>query len=110
MVALWLAARGLDADAAARLASYQGSGADAFEQGLAWPGGCGPVVWSPQDLAAARAVLALPAAEVQAVIAGDLARWSSPAASTDELLAVLGLASQGPPEPMEIRAEDWCDE
>lgn len=109
VVALWLAARNLDADAAARLASYQGSGADAFERGLAWPGGCGPVVWSPQDLAAARAVLALPAAEVQAVIAGDLARWSSPAASTDDLLAVLGLASQGPPEPMELRVEDWCD-
>ena len=106
--ALWLAARGLDAGAANTLATFKGSGEDAFGRGLAWPDGCGPVVWSPTDLEAARAVLAMPEAQVRPVVLGDLARWSSPAVATDELLAALQLPGLGAPEPITLRLERWC--
>lgn len=63
VVALWLAARGLDLDDAMHLATVEepgdsdenlirGQTTDPFEHGLAWPTMCGPVVWSPQDLVA----------------------------------------------------------
>lgn len=58
VVALWLAARGLELGDALHLATVEnpgdadenlirGGGNDAFERGLAWPTRCGPVVWSP---------------------------------------------------------------
>lgn len=100
IVTFWLAARGLSADAARRLASVDpvADPAGPFFDGYTWPGVCGlaPVVWSAPDLAAARAVLALPAAEVARVVADDFARWRDEATGTDELLAALDLPPGGP--------------
>ena len=99
VVALWLATRGADADAvrSASTSDYPGS-ADAFERGSLQTGMCSvpPVVWSAQDLAAARAVLALPETQVARVVTDGWPRWSDPRTGTDELLAALGLPAVGP--------------
>lgn len=119
VVALWLAARGLDLDEALHLATVEnpgdpdqnlvrGGGNDAFERGLAWPTMCGPVVWSPQDLEAARTLMRAPQAKVAAVVARGFNRWSDPTTATDELLGELGLPSAGPAETVVIRTEAHC--
>jgi hypothetical protein len=107
VVALWLAARGLDPDDALDLAATP-DGSDAFQRGLAWPTMCGPVVWSPQDLAAARQLLLAPEAEVSSVIAGGFDRWSDPATGTDEVLLALGLPPVGPQEVVVSQHESFC--
>lgn len=119
VVALWLAARGLDPADAVGLATVEnpgdsdenlvgGAGPDAFELGLAWPNMCGPVVWAPQDLAAARMLMRAPEAEVAAVVDARFARWSDPGATTDELLVALGLPAVGPPSTIVTRTEAHC--
>lgn len=119
VVALWLAARGLELDEALHLATVEnpgdsdenlvrGGGNDAFERGLAWPNMCGPVVWSPQDLEAARALMRAPEAKVAAVVERGFDRWSDPTTATDELLGELGLPSAGPYETIVIRIEAHC--
>lgn len=110
VLALWLAARGLDADEAIRLASVDESDSpdDAYGRGYAWPSGCAPVVWSAQDLRAARTVLTLPGEVVRDVLRGDPGRWSDPATTTDELMETLGLDPVGPFDVVEARAEDYC--
>ena len=119
VVGLWLAARGLELDDALHLATVEspgdsdenllrGGGHDAFERGLAWPTMCGPVVWSPQDLEAARALMRVPVAQVASVLEGGFARWSDPATGTDELLAELGLPSIGRQEEIVRRTESFC--
>jgi hypothetical protein len=100
IVTFWLAARGLSADDARRLASVDpvAEPAGPFFDGYTWPGTCGlaPVVWSAPDLAAARLVLALPEADVARVVTDDFARWRDDATGTDELLAALDLPPGGP--------------
>lgn len=119
VVALWLAARGLDLDDALGLATVEepgdpdenllrGETTDPFEHGLAWPTMCGPVVWSPEDLAAARAVLRLPEDEVGAVVRDGFPRWSDPRTGTDELLVELGVPSAGPYREIVTRVESFC--
>jgi hypothetical protein len=112
VVALWLAARGLDQDDAIDLTTVElsddTSPEDAFEAGLAWPEMCGPVVWSPQDLEAARALLRLDAAAVGAVVDAGFDRWSDRRTGTDELLAELGLPSMGPYSEIVPRTEQFC--
>lgn len=119
VVALWLAARGLELDDALQLATVEepgdsdenlvrGQTTDPFEHGLAWPTMCGPVVWSPQDLEAARSVLRLPEAEVAAVVASGFDRWSDPGTGTDELLAELALPGAGPYADIVSRTESFC--
>jgi hypothetical protein len=110
VVALWLAARGLDAADARRLASHHFNPDDRPESptptpldlGMAWPDPCSagppPVAWAPQDLAAARGLLSLPADQVHNVVLRDWRRFTDPAASTDELLAAAGIAPVGPPD------------
>jgi hypothetical protein len=66
------------------------------------------VVWSGQDLAAARAVLALPQADVARLLGGQWARWSDRASGTDELLRALGLAGVGPFDHVEPRGGQGC--
>lgn len=116
-VALWLATRGLDAEDARRFTSarYGQSGPvgeqDAFDRGYVdWPSYCGvtPVVWSAQDLAAARSLVAAPEAAVRSVVHGGWERWRDPGTSTDELLAALGLPPVGPAEVVETREESTC--
>jgi hypothetical protein len=111
VLALWLAARGLDIDDAVTLATVDDEWEtpdDAFERGYVWPSGCAPVVWSAQDLEAARAVMALPEQTVRDVLVDDPSRWRDPATTTDELLAALGLTAVGPFEMVLARPEDYC--
>ena len=117
VVALWLATRGLDPGASRRLTTARGrvndeAGApDSFDRGYVdWPDICGtsPVVWSAQDLAAARALVAAPEAAVKAVVHGGWDQWRRPGTGTDELLADLGLAAVGPFDTVETRPEPQC--
>jgi hypothetical protein len=109
VVAVWLAARGLQADDARDLASSHVSSdassdpPTAFELGMAWPDPCvggpsPPVAWSAQDLIAARALLELPVDEVHALLVDNWARFTDPATGTDELLGAAGLEPLGPPD------------
>jgi hypothetical protein len=65
-------------------------------------------VWSAQDLAAARAVLALPATQVAGVVTAGWARWSDARTGTDELLAALGLSGVGPFDEVVARPGEPC--
>jgi hypothetical protein len=118
VVALWLATRGLPPDEAkARMtAGRRGregplpADADAFERGFAWPSSCdeAPVVWSAQDLAAARALLTVPQAQVLAVLHAGWGRWRHPATGSDELLASLRLPPAGPHDAVTTRDAGSC--
>jgi hypothetical protein len=111
VVALWLATRGADAKVvrSGTTSDYPGS-ADAFERGSLQIGMCSvpPVVWSAQDLAAARAVVALPATQVAGVVTAGWARWSDARTGTDELLAALGLPGVGPFDEVVARPGEPC--
>ena len=111
VVALWLATRGADA-AAVRSATNadHSESADAFERGSLETGMCSvpPVVWSAQDLAAARAVVALPATQVAGVVTAGWARWSDSRTGTDEFLAALGLPGVGPFDQVVARPGESC--
>ena len=108
VVALWLAhawARrrggpGPDHLTAARLARTR------TERGALEEGDCSvpSVVWSAQDLLAARSIVALPSAEVASVLAADWAPVVDPRTGTDELLAALGLARRRSLRPRRARA------
>jgi hypothetical protein len=67
-----------------------------------------PVVWSSQDRAAARAVLALPDPQVAPVVRDGWSRWSNPRTGTDELLAALGLRAAGPFDSVVAGPEEPC--
>jgi len=118
VVALWLAARGLDPDAAIKLATAGRRGqrgttpasADAFDRGFAWPASCetAPVVWSAQDLAAARALLGRPAGEVTSAVHRGWDRWRDPGTGTDALLAEMGLSPAGPFDQVVSRDPGSC--
>ena len=117
VLALWLATRGLDAEATRRLTSARSGGSrpagepDAFDRGYVdWPAICGvsPVVWSAQDLAAARALVAAPEATVRAAVNRQWERWRDPGTGTDDLLAAAGLAPVGPFEAVETREVSEC--
>jgi hypothetical protein len=85
VVALWLATRGIDLDEARALTVITSDDCDVP-----------PVVWSAQDGAAARELIALPASRVAAIVVDDWTRWSRPTTGTNELLAELGLPAVGP--------------
>lgn len=111
IVALWLASRGLDAERARKLAtSAAPESSDSFDRGSLELGDCAipSVVWSGQDLAAARAVLSLPEAETARVIRDGWSRWSNPRTGTDELLAALGLPNVGPFDHVVARPGNPC--
>jgi hypothetical protein len=111
VVALWLATRGLDrGDVEVVTTSPLPASADTFERGSLEVGNCSvpPVVWSAQDLEAARAVVALPSAAVAEVIATGWDRWLDPATGTDELLAALALPGVGPFDRVSARPGDPC--
>ena len=112
VVALWLASRGLDAEAAAEAATSPGvDSPNTFDRGaLDEVEGCSvpAVVWSAQDLAAARAVIAMPDGDVRRVIGDEWGRWTDPATGTDELLAAVGLDPVGPFDRFEARPGEPC--
>ena len=112
VVAMWLATRGADADAVrAASAAVDPWSADAVDAASCTsPTTCSvpPVVWSAQDLAAARAVLALPDTQVARVVSDGWSRWSDPRTGTDELLAALGLPAVGPFDAVVARPGEPC--
>lgn len=102
VVMLWLLANELDEREIDRLLTPQDSRDGASYRGHLWPGICGAdVQWSPQDVEAARTVVALDRGEVADLLATDWVRWVDPATSTDDLLVAFDLPGVGPPEPIE---------
>jgi len=111
VVALWLAARGMTPDEARSVATSRNPGSpDAFERGMPEDDPCDTpsVVWSAQDLHAARALIALPATQVAPVVISGWDRWKDPASGTDELLAALGLPGVAPFDHVEPRPAATC--
>lgn len=113
IVALWLTTRGLAlTDALERATSFDPGSSDAFVRAspddVDDPCFATAVVWSAQDLAAARAVIALPEAEVAQVIGDGWSRWTHPRTGTDELLAALDLDPVGPFDRVEPRPGSRC--
>lgn len=111
VVSLWLASRGLSGARARRLASSPTpASGDAFERGSTVTDPCfaPPVVWSAQDLGAARSMIALPPAKVARVVSAGWERWRDPATGTDELMKALGLASVGPFDRIDPRPGGTC--
>jgi hypothetical protein len=103
VVVLWLATRGMDeGDVRGLLEVGQEQGADVTPamRGDAWPGRCvgeGPVLlWSHQDLIAARELVAADPAVVAAELASDWDRWTDPTTTTDELMVAVDLEPVGP--------------
>lgn len=99
VVALWLATRGLGTRAALALATArQPESADPFERGSIEKDRCATpsVVWSAQDLRAARALLAQSDERVRDVLHARWGHWVDPATGTDDLLAAVGLGPVGP--------------
>ena len=66
------------------------------------------VVWSGQDLAAARAIIGIDEAVVAGVIETQWEQWIDPATGTDELLAALGLPAEGPFDVVTPRPGQGC--
>ena len=111
VVVLWLATRGHEAAVAdGDLAGAEPTSADAFERGSLSTGMCSvpSVVWSAQDLAAARALVARPEAEVGRVIKDGWERWLDPRTGTDDLLAALDLPAVGPFDEVVARPGQPC--
>lgn len=114
VLALWLAARGLQADKALATATAfvpwshdvpeDAPPLTTQDRGMAWPDPCdvgpSPVAWAPEDLAAARAVMGLPEPDVLRVVHARWAELTDPATGTDQLLGALGLRPVGPPSPV----------
>lgn len=92
VVVLWLATRGLNPEAAAEMIGDAQRWSSAELEDCEVPA----LVWSRQDLAAARAVLALPEDDVTRIVGEGWDRWTDPRVGTDELLAALGLDAVGP--------------
>ena len=97
VVALWLATRGLgDGEVREATTAENSTSTDAFDRGNVARCSTPPVVWSAQDLTAARALIGLDEESVKAVIGDDWDRWTDPETSTDELMAAVGLDPVGP--------------
>lgn len=107
VVMLWLATAGLDRDVVLDyLDPSDQTQTGASWRGNAWPGTCRATVqWSPQDLEAARALVALDRSEVAPILERDWERWTAPSTPTDDLMAALGLPAVGPHEPIEELGE-----
>jgi hypothetical protein len=103
VIVLWLATAGLSHDSALDLLEPdEYNDKTPTGQGHVWPGTCTATVqWSPQDLVAARSLVAVDRDTVGGLLAGDWPRWTAPEASTDDLLTALGLPPVGPSDPIE---------
>ena len=100
VVALWLATRDLPGDRAHDMSSVSPAGGPehAWEAARPWPdvdvAGPIPVVWALTDLEAARRLIAAPEAELRSALHAGWSELTDPGTSTDDLLAVLGLAGR----------------
>ena len=114
VVALWLSVRGLDPAEQLRrttISDLDPSESDSYARGsLGGVGVCSVpgVVWSGQDLAAARAIIGIDEAVVAGVIETQWEQWIDPATGTNELLAALGLPAEGPYDVVTPRPGQGC--
>ena len=103
IVALWVAAQGMNVDDAKVFVSGSWSGlGDAnsnsdvpaeWIDGYIWIGdSTPPVLWSATDIGAAQAVLTLDATFVRDALWADWPRWSDHATTTEDLMLELGVA------------------
>ena len=111
VVVLWLATRGLGTKQARQMVadgSTDGGPAGPTITGSIWPGIChdegSVLVWAPKDLVAARMLLNTPSAKVRAVIHEHWDAVIDPAATTDDLLELLGFGGLGEPEIVQSQA------
>lgn len=114
VLALWLASRGLPSDKALATATAFTPGPHDVpegappptnqDRGMAWPDPCvagpSPVAWAPEDLAAARALMGLPEADVLRVVHARWAELTDPTTGTDQLLDAVGLRPVEPVSPV----------
>lgn len=113
VVALWLAVRGVPPESrAAVLTAREPDDPDAYDRGLPRNAdhSCSipSVIWSAQDLAAARAIVALPDTDVVDVLRADWQRWIAITTVTDDLLGVLGIVPMAPYDRVEPRPASTC--
>jgi hypothetical protein len=99
VLALWLATRAADRESQLDLTSIGTPTRNPRDAGRPWPDACfagvTPVTWAETDVAAARALLTVPDAEVQRVVHRDWSRFLDRDTTTDDLLAALGLPAVG---------------
>ena len=103
VIMLWLATSGLaeqEANDVLRPDEYNDN--TPTGQGHVWPGTCtSRVQWAPQDLTAARSLIAIAPEAVEGLLVADWSHWTEADTSTDELLHALGLPTVGPADPIE---------
>ncbi len=96
VIALWLAARGVDERTALAMTTFY-SGADTTGESYyrPWPDSCyagpTPVIWAATDLDAARLLIAAPEDQINEVLRSDWTRLTDRRTTTAELLAAAGL-------------------
>jgi hypothetical protein len=106
IVALWVAAQGMNAEDAKHFVSgtWSGLGDDHSESnlpaewidGYIWVGGATPpVLWSATDIVAAQAMLTPEATFVRDILWADWPRWTDHATTTEDLMTELGLVPAG---------------
>jgi hypothetical protein len=101
VVLLWLATRGLD-DAQVSAVLTPADRSSPTMRGHIWPGTCGAdLQWAPQDVAAARALVAADDQVVSDVLAAHWGQWTSPSTRTDDLLIAVRLAPVGTPDSID---------
>ena len=95
---------------AENLAALRGREGFEFVRGSVEEDSCNApaVVWSGQDLAAARAMLALPDEDVTRIVGDGWERWIDPRVGTDELLAAFGIDPVGPFDEVVARPGNSC--
>ena len=107
VVALWVAAQGKSTRDARSFLDGSWSEIDNLDLDIpdSWRGGylwnvdqTPPVLWSPTDIAAARAVVELDPSAVRELLWSDWTRWTDPATTTDELLIAMHLDPVGAPQ------------
>lgn len=106
IVALWVAAQGMNGEDAERFVSGTWSGlgdadsdSDVYAEwidGYVWIGDATPpVLWSAADIGAAQSMLALEAPFVRDVLWADWPRWTDHATTTEDLMMELGVVPAG---------------
>ncbi len=96
VIALWLAARGVDERTALAMTTFD-SGADTTGANYyrPWPDSCyagpTPVIWAATDLDAARLLIAAPEDRIHELLQSDWSHWTNRRTSTAELLEAAGL-------------------
>ena len=106
IVALWVAAQGMNGDDAKRFVSGTWNGLRDPESGSnvppEWIDGylwisdaTPPVLWSAADIVAAQTMLSLDATFVRDTLWADWQQWSDPSATTADLMTELGLVPAG---------------